>query len=79
MTALVATKVNTMDEKPQAFAMKSGIALFSTSPNNVKAAGNFPPIRKILVAPGLPEPAVRGSGRCMRREMRIALDREPIR
>jgi hypothetical protein len=49
------------------------------SPASVTIAGFLPPSRSTLVAPGLPEPSLRGSGNPARRQTMMALDSEPSR
>jgi hypothetical protein len=43
------------------------------------AAAFLPPIRRTLVAPGLFEPWVRGSGKSINRQTMMALETEPSR
>ena len=59
--------------------IRTGIAPLRMSPIRVKAAASLLPRRYTLVAPGLPEPAWRGSGSPMRRETITALEMDPIR
>jgi len=49
----------------------------SASPRSVSAAAALRPVRSTLVAPGLPDPKLRGSGRCMARLTITANDSEP--
>lgn len=58
-------------------ATKTGSKPFSISPNKVIAAGLLPPTRSTLVAPGLPEPWVRGSGRRITLQTIMAVEIEP--
>ena len=44
-------------------ANHTGNQPLTTSPSKVSAAANFLPLRNTFVAPGLPEPTVRGSGK----------------
>jgi len=52
---------------------------FSASPSRVNAAAALRPVRSTLVAPGLPEPKLRGSGSPMSLLTMTANDREPMR
>ena len=65
--------------KPKYCAIKTGIAPLMPSPIKVIAAAFLPPIRSTLVAPGLLEPSVRGSGSLKALQTKIALEIEPIR
>jgi len=47
------------------------------SPAKVTAAAFLPPKRNTLVAPGLREPSVRGSGKPMIRQTMMAVETEP--
>ncbi len=58
-------------------AASTGMNPFNMSPNKVIAAAFFPPMRNTFVAPGLPEPLVRGSGRRMHLQTIIAVEIEP--
>lgn len=49
------------------------------SPRRVKIAGILPPIRNTLVAPGLFEPLLRGSGKPHNLQIIMALDNDPIK
>ena len=48
-----------------------------TSPARVSPAPTLLPRRSTLVAPGFPEPSERGSGSCIARDTRTALETEP--
>ena len=57
----------------------TGMKPLRLSPSRVMAAAFLPPMRSTLVAPGLFEPCVRGSGRPISRQTMIALDIDPSR
>jgi hypothetical protein len=57
----------------------TAIQPFAPSPSSVRAAAVFLPLRKTLVAPGLREPNVRGSGSLIARLTITANGIEPIR
>ena len=63
----------------RAWAISTGTRPFSMSPASVTNAAFLPPMRSTLVAPGLLEPWVRGSGSPMARHTRMALEMEPSR
>src|SRR5882672_7923774 len=52
---------------------------FATSPSSVTSAAAFRPLRRTLVAPGLPEPYERGSGNWNIQLATIAKETEPIK
>ena len=60
-------------------ANHTGIQPLNASPSKVKIAGNFLPLRAILVAPMLPLPTVRGSGRPKSLLKIMPNEMEPIR
>ncbi len=64
---------------PSQRAMRTGMRPLSRSPSNVIAAAFLLPVRNMLVAPGLPDPKLRGSGRPIMRATKIDVDIEPIR
>ena len=57
----------------------AGRAPLAASANKVKMAALRLPLRATLVAPGLPEPYPRGSGKPIAREIKIANGAEPER
>jgi len=54
-----------------------GIVPLRRSPTRVIAAAFLPPTRSTLVAPGLPEPSLRGSGSPISRQTMMAEEIEP--
>ena len=55
----------------------TGIAPLSPSKIRTNAASFLPPMRRILVAPGLPDPLVLGSGRLQSLHIIMALEIDP--
>ncbi len=59
--------------------MRTGIKPFSRSANRVNAAAFFPAILSTLVAPGLFDPSLLGSGNPMTLLNVIAVEKDPSR
>jgi len=64
---------------PSSWAAITGITPLIMSPSRAMAAAFLPPKRSTLVAPGLLEPRVRGSGSPMSLQTMMALESEPSR
>ena len=72
------TKAMVAVSSVRAFAMATGSRPFTKSPARVMAAGFLPPRRSTLVAPGLPDPSLRGSGNPSALQTKIAAETDPI-
>ena len=77
--AAMAIKPSQKGLTPNSYAPHTGNIPFRTSKISTATAAPLPPIRNTLVAPGLPEPLVRGSGNPHKRQTRMALEMEPQR
>src|SRR5699024_1830365 len=77
--AAMAIKPSQKGLTPNSYAPQTGNIPFRTSKISTATAAPLPPIRNTLVAPGLPEPLVRGSGSPHKRQTRMALEMEPQR
>ena len=64
---------------PSRLVATTGKKPLTKSPPNVMAAAFLPPIRMTFVAPGLPEPCSRGSGKFINLQTIMALEIEPIK